>query len=71
VCWPSSCLQILADCQGLSQGNDMCISVCEGAPSGPKFMGQDKAVGSLTRSKTVLLSYEESNNEICGKAEEI
>jgi len=49
----------------------MCISVCEGAPSGPKFMGQDKAVGSLTRSKTVLLSYEESNNEICGKAEEI
>lgn len=31
-----------------------------GTPSGSAFMGQDKAVGTLIRSKTALLSYEEA-----------
>lgn len=63
-------LFLLADCQGLSEGNDTCISDCEKAPSGSAFMGQDKAVGTLTRSKTALLSYE-ANNNIHGNTETI
>lgn len=42
-----------------------------GTPSGSAFMGQDKAVGTLIRSKTALLSYEEANSEIHGRAEAI
>lgn len=33
-------------------------------------MGQDITVGNLTRSQTVVLSYEEGNSEVDGKAEQ-
>lgn len=42
-----------------------------GTPSGSAFMGQDKAVHTLIRSKIALLSSEEANSEIHGKAEAI